>query len=398
MDCSLFRRCEESLLVRCIYIIYIYFICLVPFSFRLHKIIIVSESCVVSLGLFRYNRFTGVTTYDRPGCLSTPVGLTVPPNSWIENKDEQGRLYYGNGKESSWTMPDEYRVWRGRLDAIQNVENKMPAAVPPPPAPASARASASASAPAPAPQRATPANRLLQVFKNERYGLVPPPGKWSLECLLPTDRPQLSDDTGFEGWTCFEEVNDAYDVRDPGWNWEPGSTWVLDQSSRDVDREGWQYSSDFPGKGRAVTHWHGKKLSTHWVRRQRYTRQQVFDQLDYDREFVEFQQKEREKREKAELYKKNPGLAMKDGFKDFQDYCKKQEQKVVDWTKKQALQIQGFPNKVIEDVAGKAIQTYGKCIVFVYVDCLIKRFISAATASDLPYYISRHLVSPRAHQ
>ena len=313
------------------------------------KIMIVIYGNLVSPSSTRYNRFTGVTTYDRPGCLSTPVGLTVPPNSWIENKDEQGRPYYGNGKESSWSMPEEYRVWKERVDTILasavqkplSVENKMPA-------------------PAPA---ATPANRLLQVFKNERYGMTPPPGKWSADGLLPTDRPPLSDDMGLEGWTTMEEVTDAYDLRDPGWNWEPGSSWTLDQSSRDVDRDGWQYSSDFPGKGRAVSHWHGKKMPTHWVRRQRYTRPQVFDQVDFDREIIEFQQKEREKREKAELYRKNPGLAIKDGFNDFRDYCKKQEQKLVEKTKKLALEIQGFPNKVIEDVASKAIENYGKCAV-----------------------------------
>ena len=44
--------------------------------------------------VYWYNRVTGVTTYDRPECLSTPVGLTVPANAWIENKDDSGKLYW----------------------------------------------------------------------------------------------------------------------------------------------------------------------------------------------------------------------------------------------------------------------------------------------------------------
>ena len=44
--------------------------------------------------VYWYNRVTGVTTYDRPECLSTPIGLTVPANAWIENKDESGKSYW----------------------------------------------------------------------------------------------------------------------------------------------------------------------------------------------------------------------------------------------------------------------------------------------------------------
>ena len=44
--------------------------------------------------VYWYNRVTGVTTYDRPECLSTPVGLTVPANAWIENVDDSGKKYW----------------------------------------------------------------------------------------------------------------------------------------------------------------------------------------------------------------------------------------------------------------------------------------------------------------
>ena len=44
--------------------------------------------------VYWYNRVTGITTYDRPACLSTPIGLTVPANAWIQNTDESGKLYW----------------------------------------------------------------------------------------------------------------------------------------------------------------------------------------------------------------------------------------------------------------------------------------------------------------
>ena len=131
----------------------------------------------------------------------------------------------------------------------------------------------------------------------------------------------------------------------PGWNWDFRSEWSLDM--KDADKDGWQYSSDFPGKGRATCHWHANKQPTHWVRRQRYTRTQIFDQVDYDRESVEFAQKEQEKREKAELYRKNPGLAMKDGLKHLDELVKKNNEKLAAWSKKTNLEINGFPAKVM---------------------------------------------------
>ena len=117
---------------------------------------------------------------------------------------------------------------------------------------------------------------------------------------------------------------------------------------KDADKDGWQYSSDFPGKGRAAGHWHSSKQAIHWVRRQRYTRLQIFDQSDYDRESVEFAQREKEKKEKAEMYKKNPGLAIKDAFKELDEKVKKNNEKLAEWSKKTNLEIKGFPAKVID--------------------------------------------------
>ena len=82
------------------------------------------------------------------------------------------------------------------------------------------------------------------------------------------------------------------------------------------------------------------------MRRQRYTRLQIFDQADYDRESVEFAQKEKEKKEKAEMYRKNPGLAIKDAFKELDEKVKKNNEKLAEWSKKTNLEIKGFPAKV----------------------------------------------------
>ena len=66
-----------------------------------------------------YNRVNGTSTYDKPSCLKTPEERSIPPCKWKEYTAADGKKYYSDGKESSWSVPEEYRVWKEKMDAVE---------------------------------------------------------------------------------------------------------------------------------------------------------------------------------------------------------------------------------------------------------------------------------------
>ena len=76
-----------------------------------------------------YNRVNGTSTYDKPFCLKTPEERSIPPCKWKEYTAADGKKYYSDGKESSWTMPEEFRVWKEKMDAVER--KKLAALMPP---------------------------------------------------------------------------------------------------------------------------------------------------------------------------------------------------------------------------------------------------------------------------
>lgn len=76
-----------------------------------------------------YNRVNGTSTYDKPFCLKTPEERSIPPCKWKEYTAADGKKYYSDGKESSWTMPEEFRVWKEKMDAVER--KKLSALLPP---------------------------------------------------------------------------------------------------------------------------------------------------------------------------------------------------------------------------------------------------------------------------
>jgi hypothetical protein len=76
-----------------------------------------------------YNRVNGTSTYDKPFCLKTPEERSIPPCKWKEYTAADGKKYYSDGKESSWTMPEEFRVWKEKMDAVER--KKLAALLPP---------------------------------------------------------------------------------------------------------------------------------------------------------------------------------------------------------------------------------------------------------------------------
>eukprot|EP00597_Dinobryon_sp_UTEXLB2267_P017114 CAMPEP_0201108498 /NCGR_PEP_ID=MMETSP0812-20130820/61864_1 /ASSEMBLY_ACC=CAM_ASM_000668 /TAXON_ID=98059 /ORGANISM="Dinobryon sp., Strain UTEXLB2267" /LENGTH=1019 /DNA_ID=CAMNT_0047369973 /DNA_START=23 /DNA_END=3082 /DNA_ORIENTATION=+ len=70
-----------------------------------------------------YNRATLVSTYEKPFCLKTPEERSIPPCPWKEYSsppDATGmkKKYYSNGTESTWVMPEEYRIWKEKIEAV----------------------------------------------------------------------------------------------------------------------------------------------------------------------------------------------------------------------------------------------------------------------------------------
>ena len=66
-----------------------------------------------------YNRVNGTSTYDKPFCLKTPEERSIPPCKWKEYTATDGKKYYSDGKESSWAVPEEFRIWKEKMDAVE---------------------------------------------------------------------------------------------------------------------------------------------------------------------------------------------------------------------------------------------------------------------------------------
>jgi hypothetical protein len=110
--------------------------------------------------------------------------------------------------------------------------------------------------------------RRIEIFENERYQLSAM--NWSSNGLLPTDRRAFSTKDGKYGWNSFDQAGEALISR--GWSWiEP--SWSVDIEYPNSDSEGWCYAANFSSielTGSAI------KGISHFVRRRRRTREQVF--------------------------------------------------------------------------------------------------------------------------
>mmetsp|Transcript_16013 Transcript_16013/g.24150 ORF Transcript_16013/g.24150 Transcript_16013/m.24150 type:complete len:305 (-) Transcript_16013:7-921(-) len=110
--------------------------------------------------------------------------------------------------------------------------------------------------------------RVIEVFENERYQLSAM--DWSSQGLLPTDRKAISTRDGRAGWVTFDQAGEALISR--GWSWAE-NTWTIDCHFPGSDSDGWSYASNFGSidqNGTAI------KGMSHFVRRRRRTRKQIF--------------------------------------------------------------------------------------------------------------------------
>lgn len=67
-----------------------------------------------------YNKVTNLSTYDKPLVLKTPEERSIPPCKWKEYVTNDGKKYYSDGVESKWEPPEEYIVWKEKIDAIES--------------------------------------------------------------------------------------------------------------------------------------------------------------------------------------------------------------------------------------------------------------------------------------
>lgn len=67
-----------------------------------------------------YNQATRQSVIKKPICLKTPEERAIADCIWAEFTHADGRKYYSaEGKTSVWVMPEEYRVWRQQMDAVE---------------------------------------------------------------------------------------------------------------------------------------------------------------------------------------------------------------------------------------------------------------------------------------
>jgi hypothetical protein len=66
-----------------------------------------------------YNVVTQQSTYDKPFCLKTPEERAIPPCIWKEYVSAEGKIYYNNGTESKWDVPEEFRIWKEKVEAAE---------------------------------------------------------------------------------------------------------------------------------------------------------------------------------------------------------------------------------------------------------------------------------------
>lgn len=73
------------------------------------------------------------------------------------------------------------------------------------------------------------------------------------------------------GASTVEKLEDMLSSR--GWEWLEGSEWVVDKEAGRTDADGWSYSSSFGAIEESSS---PTKAMTHFVRRRKRTRTQVF--------------------------------------------------------------------------------------------------------------------------
>lgn len=118
----------------------------------------------------------------------------------------------------------------------------------------------------------SPLTKSVVLYENERYQVTA--FGWSKNGLLPTDRKHISTRNGKHGWPTLEAAD--MEMITHGWTWLE-SKWAVEQgpsgSNLSSDGEGWTYATNF---GSIEESGSAMKGMTHFVRRRRLTRQQIF--------------------------------------------------------------------------------------------------------------------------
>ena len=66
-----------------------------------------------------HNYITKLSVYDKPLVLKTPEERSIQPTKWKEYSAADGKKYYSDGAESLWEMPEEYRIWKEKMDSVE---------------------------------------------------------------------------------------------------------------------------------------------------------------------------------------------------------------------------------------------------------------------------------------
>jgi hypothetical protein len=101
---------------------------------------------------------------------------------------------------------------------------------------------------------------VLHTYENQRHYLR----RGWIPQMLPTDRPTWSDEAG----SCYlPKDHESFNLPD-GWQWD--GPWEVDinklRSASEVDKEGWEYASDFPRKFVAERSWYVAVRRRRWIR------------------------------------------------------------------------------------------------------------------------------------
>lgn len=66
-----------------------------------------------------YNKAIAQSTFDKPLVLKTPEERSIPPCKWKEYSTSEGKKYYSDGTTSLWEPPEEYTVWKEKMDQVE---------------------------------------------------------------------------------------------------------------------------------------------------------------------------------------------------------------------------------------------------------------------------------------
>jgi len=121
--------------------------------------------------------------------------------------------------------------------------------------------------------------RVVDIFENHRYS---PRLGFAAKGLLLTDRGNFSTDEGDVSYNSLEAAEP--DMLTYGWTWDPQSEWQListvsqgqyNPATAPAD-EGWLYNADFSSYSQETHQGAVQKGMTHFVRRRRWVRTQIF--------------------------------------------------------------------------------------------------------------------------